>query len=83
MTPITRVKNLGKAMARWLADIEIYSKEDLQHIGSVNAYKALTAIHEKHISLNALWAMYAGLEDRHWCDVTQKEKKDLLKQLDL
>jgi len=60
-----------------LEEIGISTVEDLQKFGSVNAYIKLKFFFPDQISLNFLWAMAAGLQNRDWRDLSDNEKQDL------
>ena len=61
-----------------LAEAGIRTLDELQELGAVRAYLRVKQIRPKFASLNLLWALAAGLEDRDWRDLTQDEKQDLL-----
>ena len=83
MIPITHIKFLGPKSARWLAETGIHSKEDIEEIGVVEVYKALKVNKPKGTSLNALWALYFGMNGiEKWGCLSEKEKDYLLKQLE-
>lgn len=60
-----------------LAEAGIRSIEELREIGAVRAYVRVKALRPKTASLNLLWALAAGLEDRDWRDLTDDEKQAL------
>ena len=64
--PITAMRNLGPATAGMLAEIEIFTEDDLHGIGAADAYRRLKFRFGRHVSLNALWAMHAALIGCDW-----------------
>jgi DNA transformation protein len=63
---IKAMRNLGPAMARQLASIGIYTRQDLQEVGAVEAFSRLRLIHGRRISRIALHAMFAALVECDW-----------------
>ena len=64
-----------------LAEAGIRTVDELRAIGPARAYARVIAIRKRGASLNLLWSMAAGLEDRGWQEVTAKEKASLLAEL--
>ncbi|HHG90966.1 MAG TPA: hypothetical protein ENJ90_10895 [Devosia sp.] len=74
---ISQMRNLGPAMERMLAEIDIRNEDDLREKGAIDAWHQLRFVFGKRISLVALYAMHASLEDRLWQDVSKQEKARL------
>jgi DNA transformation protein len=64
-----------------LAEAGIRTLDELEMLGAVKAYARVKALRPKFASLNLLWALAAGLEDRDWRELTKKEKEELLRAL--
>ena len=64
-----------------LAAAGIRSVEELREIGAVKAYARVRQIRTRGASLNLLWSMAAGLEDRGWNELSTDEKDALLAEL--
>lgn len=79
---ISKLRNLGEKSARLLREAGISTIEDLRELGELAAYQRLRFMFGKRVSLNFLWAMYAGLRDIHWKDITADEKARLKAGLD-
>lgn len=79
-TPIGKLWNLGPKSCQWLQAIGIDNVEELRQVGAIAAYELVRA-HQPEVSLNLLWALAAGLEDRDWRELTQAEKQKLIAQL--
>ncbi len=78
--PITEFPNLGPKSARMLAAAGITSPEQLREFGALAAFLAVRQSGQNP-SLNLLWAIEAGLRNRHWTDLSSAEKDRLRAQL--
>lgn len=72
--------NIGPKSESWLQAVGIETRQDLERIGSVMAY-VMVRDAGFSASLNLLYALEAGLHDRHWTSLTEKEKAGLLAQV--
>ena len=79
--PVAALRNLGPKSARLLAEAGIRTIAELRLIGPPKAYVRARTLARKSVSLNLLWAIAAGLGDRDWRELTQKEKGSLLAQV--
>jgi DNA transformation protein len=61
-----------------LAEAGIRTLDELEELGPVKAYLRVKALRPRSASLNLLWALAAGLEDRDWRDLTAAEKAALV-----
>jgi hypothetical protein len=77
--PIENLRNLGRSSAAWLSEIGVTTIADLERLGPALAYR-LVKQRRPETSLNLLWAMAAGLEDRDWRALTADEKSRLLSE---
>ena len=64
-------------MAEMLGEIDVANGAQLRALGAVEAYRRLQFRFGRQVSLNALYAMAAGLEDRDWRDLSAAEKAAL------
>jgi hypothetical protein len=78
---ISAVLNLGPKSALILAEAGIRTVDELREIGAVKAYVRAKQLYPMKVSLNLLWALAAGLEDRDWRDLSQAEKDALMADL--
>lgn len=78
---MTLLPNLGPKSAALLAAIGITQAEHIAGLGAVGVYYRLEQAGMK-VSLNLLWAMAAGLQQRHWTALTASEKARLLMELE-
>ena len=74
------VPNLGAKSARMLADAGITTVQQLRDIGPVVAFLAVRQSGQRP-SMNLLWAIVAGLQNRHWTDLSAREKQELREQI--
>jgi hypothetical protein len=74
--PIENLRNLGPASAVWLREIGITTIGELERLGASTAYRMVKQQQPK-ASLNLLWALAAGLQDRDWRDLTEEQKEEL------
>ena len=78
--PIEKLRNIGPKSGEWLRACGICTVEDLRSLGAIAAYQ-LVAQSRRGVSLNLLWALEAGLQDRDWRDLTETEKHSQRSQL--
>ncbi len=64
-----------------LVEAGIRTTVELEMLGAVKAYARAKALRPKGASLNLLWALAAGLEDRDWRMLSGEEKQALLDEL--
>lgn len=77
LLPVAGLRNLGPKSARLLAEAGIRTIAELRLLGAAKAYRRVKG----RASLNLLWAMAAGLEDRDWRTITEPEKASLLAEV--
>ncbi len=82
MAKLSTLKGLGSKSEKCLNEIGIYTKEDLEEIGAINAFIKLKKECSVKPSLNFLYAMVGALENKHWADIAKSEKTRLLVELD-
>lgn len=70
------LKNIGPVSMEWLRAVGITSREDLERIGSVEAYRQIKA-HGFNGSLNLLYALEAALQNIHWTALSPQTKAKL------
>ncbi len=79
--PIESLRNIGPGSAKWLRDARIQTIAELRRLGPLLAFQMVKSRQPK-TSLNLLWALAAGLEERDWRDLTAAEKCNFSNQLD-
>ena len=72
-TPIEQLRNLGPTSASWLRACSIATIEELQQLGAGLAFRIVRDRYPT-ASLNLLWALAAGLENRDWRSLTKEER---------
>lgn len=77
--PIEELLNLGPKSAQWLRDVGICTITDLRSRGAVVAYRLVKQKQPK-ASLNLLWALAAGLQNRDWRSLSADEKSQLKRE---
>lgn len=70
------LRNIGPKSLSWLHEIGIHTREDLDAVGAVMAYRIIRH-HHPEASLNLLWALVGALTDRHWNALPPEEKARL------
>ena len=75
------MRNIGPVSRQWLAEIGIYTIDDLCEAGSVPTYKLLKEIYPERVSLNLLWGLEAAVRDMDWRELTNADKEELKKRL--
>ncbi|MBN9024914.1 TfoX/Sxy family DNA transformation protein [Kaistia nematophila] len=80
--PIRLVPGIGPTTAGWLEAVDIRFESDLRRIGAVEAYWRLKHRDPDRVSLNALWCLYAVIEDIPMRAVDAESKSRLRAQLD-
>ncbi len=78
--PPANLRNLGPTSAAWLVEAGLRSISDIRRMGPVGAFHLVRSKHPQ-ASLNLLWALVAGLEDRDWRELTTAEKERWLSEL--
>ena len=81
--PVASLRNLGPKSAMMLMEAGIRTLDELEKLGAVRAYARVKALRPKFASLNLLWALAAGLENRDWRDLAKHEKDALMEALRL
>lgn len=76
---IELLPNLGPVSAEWLRSCGIRTIADLTTLGPVHAW-LLVRSKQPRVTLNLLWGLAAGLQDRNWKDLSAKEKEHLRQQ---
>jgi len=74
---VQKIKNIGPVSWRAFHRVGLKDVETLKRMGASAVY-VLVEETEKNVSLNLLYALHAGLTDRHWTEVGAQEKGRLL-----
>ncbi|MGI9303107.1 MAG: TfoX/Sxy family protein [Gammaproteobacteria bacterium] len=81
MTRLRDLKNLGPKSKEMLIGAGIRTPQELQSLGSVEAYMRVERSGAKP-SLNLLYALEGAIHDRRWQEVSRAERARLLIELD-
>jgi DNA transformation protein and related proteins len=77
---LSDLPNLGSTSAGWLHDVGIESYDDLERLGSVQAFLLVDASREG-VSLNLLYALEGALRDVRWDRLPPQVRADLRRQV--
>ncbi|NNF03860.1 MAG: TfoX/Sxy family protein [Rhodothermales bacterium] len=80
-TPIGDVPNLGPASVRMLSAVDIRTAGDLRRLGPDLVFRMLRES-RIDVSVNMLYAMAAGIQGRHWLDLTRNEREELKREIE-
>lgn len=75
-TPVGKLRNIGPASTRMLADIDVHSAGDVRHLGIPLVLRILRS-KGIMVSINLAYALHAGLHDIHWLELDQATKESL------
>ena len=76
-----KLRNIGPKSAAWLRQVGLRTQEDLQAVGSVEAFLRVKRAGFRP-SLNLLYSMAGALADCHWADLPEDQKQELLAALE-
>lgn len=77
-TPLTQLKNIGPTVAQRLHEVGIHTREDLETVGPVEAYKRIRArVMGTTPKCYYLYSLQGALLDVHWDDLSNEVKADL------
>ncbi len=82
LASIDALPNVGPRSAAWLREIGVVSIADLQQMGPVVAFRLIKRQHPQ-ASLNLLWALAAGLNNQHWCQLSAETKSRLRREAEI
>lgn len=75
------MKNLGPKSEEWLPAAGIHSPEQLRTADPYEVYARLKA-HVPGVNLNALYALIGAVEDRHWIEIKNERRTEILMRLE-
>ena len=76
------MKNIGPVSQRWLAEIEIFTRQDLEAVGAVPAWTHLKARYPKQVTKNLLWALLGAQLDMDWRELPDAAKQAALADME-
>ena len=77
---LSSLRNLGGRSEHWLNEIGIFTRTDLERIGSVEIYRLLKE-RGYPVSLNLVWGIEGALADIDWRDLSDEFKASLRQQI--
>lgn len=80
MRKVAKFPNLGPKSAEMLAAASITSEDQIRELGPVLTYLAVKQAGQAP-TLNLLWSLAAGLQNRHWTDLSTSERDQMREQL--
>lgn len=72
-----RTLNIGPKSTLWLNEAGIYTYEDLEAIGSVEAWRRVKAMRPREVSLNLLYGLEGALMGVRWDQLPPEVKAEL------
>lgn len=69
LSDLAGLRNIGPTTAGWLTDVGIKTVQELDSLGSVDAYRRLKAARPAEVTVLALYALEAALLDVPWTDL--------------
>lgn len=73
------LKNIGPLSAAWLCEAGITSREELERLGAVMAFK-IVKHHQPAATVHLLYALHAALLDVPWYELPPEEKARLKRE---
>jgi DNA transformation protein and related proteins len=77
---VLALRNIGVKTAVWLHRINVFTRDDLEKVGAVEAYCLINS-QVDGTSLNLLYALYGALYDIAWHDLDENIKFNLQEQV--
>jgi len=72
------MRNIGPTSRQWLAELEIYTVEDLKQVGAISTWIHIKARHPRRVTKNLLWALLGAELDLDWRELPAEVKADAL-----
>ena len=72
-----KLRNIGPKSAAWLRQVGLRTQEDLVVAGPVDAFMRVKRAGFKP-SLNMLYALEGALQDRHWQEIPEARRAELV-----
>ena len=73
---ISGLRNLGGKTEKWLNEIGIFDRHDLEKVGSIAVYKSLKG-RGYNVTLNLVYGIEAALLDMDWRELPRDLKAEL------
>ena len=80
ISELSSLRNLGGRSERWLNEIGIFTRADLERLGSVEIFRLLKQ-QGYPVSLNLVWAIEGALADQDWREIPSELKREIQRSL--
>ena len=80
VSELSSLRNLGGSSEQWLNEIGVFTRSDLERIGSVEVYRILKE-RGYPVSLNLVWGIEGALADIGWRELSEEIKASLRQQI--
>lgn len=77
MKAVTKLPNIGKALAKKLQEVDIVTEEDLKHIGSEGAIMKISTLEKGGTCVNMLYALEGAIQNMRWHSLSMLRKEEL------
>ena len=83
-TPVIKLRNIGQKLATRLNEVGIYTREDLQQAGAVEAHRQIRSLYpyETLAVCYYLYSFEGALTDQRWNDIPAHRKTALKQALE-
>ncbi len=78
--PLSALRNLGPASARWLAEAGIHAESELRVLGAVAAYRRVKHMSPREVTRLMLYALEGALRDVPWNALPEDVKTRLKRE---
>ncbi|MBD1919469.1 TfoX/Sxy family DNA transformation protein [Phormidium sp. FACHB-77] len=76
------MKNIGPVSREWLAEIEVYTAEDLNRVGgAASAWMQVRDRHPGKVTTNLLWALLGAEAGMDWRELPPDVKEKALAEV--
>ena len=80
VSELSSLRNLGGRSEKWLNAVGIFTRADLEKLGSVEIFRLLKQ-QGYPVSLNLVWAIEGALADMDWRELPSEMKREILANL--
>lgn len=77
---LSHLINIGSKTERWLNEVGIYTKQQLQEIGPVEAWKRIKRIHHEKVTDALLYMLQGALLNVPWSALSEEVREELIVQ---
>jgi DNA transformation protein len=75
------MRNIGPVSRQWLAEIEIFTIDDLRQVGAVAAWVQIKARHPEKVTTNLLWSLLGAEHEMDWRTIPPEVKDRALAEV--